>query len=84
MNTAKIISGKYKDAWPADDAPSPVNDDGSVNWGAAFRADPGVRKCPGCDHYYWNEAKVMECPACEIQFGDGVATPNTEEAKGER
>jgi hypothetical protein len=70
MNQPEIISGAYADPFP--DAPSPVRDDGSVNWGAAMRADPGIKKCGRCGTYYWNLARVMRCTKCGAEFGDGV------------
>jgi len=76
MKHATIISGAYDNSDCKEHAANVVDDNGNINWGAAFRADPGVRKCHGCSTYYWNEAKVMECPDCKSQFGDGTATPN--------
>ena len=70
-NTPEIVSGAYADPFPKD-LPSPVNDDGSINWGAAMLADPGIRKCGHCDTYYWNLARVMRCTKCGATFGDGV------------
>lgn len=69
MRHAKIVSGEYKDNFGSFD--NIANDDGSINWGVAMRADPGVKKCPGCEGYFWNEAAVMECPDCAANFGDG-------------
>lgn len=43
--------------------------DGSVNWRAAFYADPGLKKCPACDRYLWNEGARMECPCGHIVGG---------------
>lgn len=71
MRHATIVCGKYDDAWDKNAADHVVNDDGSINWRAAFFADPGVKSCPRCKTYFWNEAAVMECPDCHVQFGDG-------------
>jgi|ERR1700677_2129501 len=69
MKHAHIISGEYANNFnPIDYI---ANDDGSINWGVAMRADPGVKKCPGCGGFFWNEASVMECPDCATTFGDG-------------
>ena len=43
--------------------------DGSVNWRAAFYADPGRTKCPSCDRHLWNEGARLECP-CGCVFGE--------------
>lgn len=66
---AKIISGAYENCFGSLD--NAVYEDGEPNWGVLFRADPGVKKCPGCSKFFWNEAAVLECPDCKIQFGDG-------------
>jgi len=71
MKHARLVSGEYQNAWGGMD--NIANDDGSINWGVAFRADPGVKKCPGCGEFYWDEASVMECTTCKTQFGAGVA-----------
>ena len=78
MKHATIVSGAYDNCWGSGE--SLVLDDGTINWGAAFRADPGCRKCPGCNAYFWNEAAVLECPDCGVQFGDGCK-PSGGEAK---
>lgn len=41
-----------------------VQPDGSIHWGAAFMADPGVMKCPGCGAWLWQEGRIVECPDC--------------------
>jgi predicted RNA-binding Zn-ribbon protein involved in translation (DUF1610 family) len=41
-----------------------ANDDGSVNWRAAFSADPGVMSCPNCAVHLWREGTDVECPEC--------------------
>ena len=71
MRDPEIVSGEYDKPFSDEDV---VTDDGNVNLGAVFRADPGVRKCPGCQVYYWNLASVMKCVAedCKTTFGDGV------------
>jgi hypothetical protein len=79
MRHATIIAGAYADAFSKDAAQQIVNQDGSLNWGAAFRADPGVKSCPVCKAHYWNEAKVMQCPDCQTYFGDGFADSNPKE-----
>lgn len=56
----KIIEDAYKDCWGGMD--NIIHDDGSINWGAAFRADPGVVKCGACGCNLWAEARVLECP----------------------
>lgn len=56
----KIIEGAYKDCFNSIE--NIANDDGSINWGVAFRADPGVTKCKACGEYLWCEARVLECP----------------------
>ena len=71
-NQPIIISGEYPDPFPKDASENITHEDGSINWYAAFNADPGVRKCEHCNTYYWNLAKVMRCPKCNIEFGDGV------------
>ncbi len=67
---AKTISGAYENCWGSGE--SLVLPDGEINWGAERRADPGVRQCPGCGTYFWNEAAAMECTSCHTQFGDSV------------
>jgi len=68
-NTPIIISGEFKE--PFKDV-NPILDDGSVNWGAAMLADPGVKKCGDCNTFYWNLARVMRCEKCGALFGEGV------------
>ena len=41
-----------------------MDDEGNVNWYAAFSADPGVMKCPKCGVYLWNEGTKVRCPDC--------------------
>lgn len=74
MKHARLISGEYANAWNKAAMDNVVDAQGEVNWGAAFRADPGVKKCPGCGEFYWDEADVMECTteSCKRQFGRGL------------
>lgn len=74
MKHARLVSGEYQNCWGGMD--NIANDDGSINWGVAFRADPGVKKCPGCGEFYWDEASVMECTteSCKRQFGQGLTS----------
>lgn len=69
MRSAKIIKGQPFD-WKegAEIMRHVANDDGSINWGAAFRADPGVTHCPKCKAYYWAEGEELECLDCGTQF----------------
>jgi len=70
MKHARIVSGAYEDCWgPIDNLALP---NGEPNWGALMRADPGLKKCPGCGCFCWNEGAVLECPDCKTQFGDGL------------
>lgn len=41
-----------------------VAEDGSVNWRAAFFADPGVMSCPECKVMFWREGKLVKCTEC--------------------
>ncbi len=66
-NTPEIISGEYADPFPD---VNPIRDDGTVNWGAAMWADPGIKKCDECGTPYWNLARVMRCPKCKTIFGE--------------
>ena len=45
-----------------------VDEDGNVNWRAAFSADPGVIECPGCGIFLWREGTKVECPDCGEVF----------------
>ena len=60
----KIIYGPYENAWDGEASANVVNEEGDINWRAAFTADPGVRRCE-CGLYLWDEARVLECPDCE-------------------
>lgn len=75
MKHARLVSGEYQNCFGSLD--NIAHDDGSINWGVAFRADPGVKKCPGCGEFYWNEARIMECinDSCRRQFGAGLPEP---------
>jgi hypothetical protein len=70
---ATLISEPYAGVWNETAMDNVVDAAGEVNWKAAFYADPGVKKCPGCDEYYWDEASVMECTVCKTNFGSGVS-----------
>lgn len=72
MRHARIISGAYEDAFSKEAQDNIVDAEGNVNWRAAFAADPGMTKCPACKAYYWNEAAVLECLDCKLQFGPGA------------
>lgn len=74
MKHARLISEPYAGAWNENAMDNVVDAAGEVNWKAAFYADPGVKKCPGCEEFYWDEASVMECAneSCKRQFGSGV------------
>lgn len=43
-----------------------VRGDGTVNWRAAFAADPGVTKCPACHRYLWWEGASLQCVCGEV------------------
>ena len=75
MKHARLISGEYKNAWNEEAMDNVVDAAGEVNWRAAFMADPGVKKCPKCGEFYWDEASVMECTECQTQFGSGLQHP---------
>lgn len=59
MKSAKIISGAYENCFNS--AEGMVDDEGTINWGIAFRADPGVAKCPSCEEFYWREGVELQC-----------------------
>jgi hypothetical protein len=68
---AKILnSSKWRFNWEEADKAlnNAVNDDGSINWGAAMSADPGVSKCPGCEKFFWAEAEHLECTNCGTKW----------------
>jgi hypothetical protein len=67
-----IIEGPPAD-WKAHEKASShvVDDEGNVNWGSAMCADPGVKKCPGCGLFMWNEGWLVQCPDCEHVFETG-------------
>ena len=66
-----IITGAAFD-WEAGSqcASDAVDNDGNINWFAAFGADPGVMKCPNteCGIYLWNEGERVRCPDCAHEF----------------
>jgi hypothetical protein len=69
MKSAKIIEGQPFDWKRGAEAMDHIaNDDGSINWGAAFCADPGVTSCPSCKTYFWAEGTKLECTECGTQF----------------
>lgn len=47
-----------------------VDENGVINWRAAFFADPGVMKCPQepCGAYLWAEGLRVRCPDCGHEF----------------
>ena len=45
-----------------------VREDGSVNWRAAFGADPGCCSCPKCKEYLWSCGLILKCPDCGFVF----------------
>lgn len=54
-----------------------IDDDGEVNWRAAFFADPGVTQCPSCSEYLWWEGAILECP-CGTIFDSSTKVVTTE------
>lgn len=69
MKHAKIIEGEPFDWKRGAEAFSNIaNDDDSINWSAAFAADPGVTKCPKCKTFFWAEGTKLECTECGTQF----------------
>ena len=45
-----------------------TDDDGEVNWRAAFGADPGICSCPNCHQAFWAWGRKVECTECHFQF----------------
>ena len=69
MRSPKIIEGEPFDWEAANEAMDNVQrEDGSVNWRAAFSADPGCTECPTCETFFWREGKVVECLECGTWF----------------
>ena len=70
MKQAKIIEGEPFDWKRGAEAMSRITDDDgeTINWGAAFAADPGVTKCPNCKTFFWAEGTKLECTECGTQF----------------
>lgn len=69
MRSAKIIEGKPFDWNRGEEAmKNVVNSDGSINWGAAAVADPGVTHCPVCSTKFWAEGTRLECTVCKTHF----------------
>ena len=44
------------------------HEDGSVNWRAAFGADPGCCSCPHCGEYFWSWGRAIRCTECGFVF----------------
>lgn len=66
--SAKVVSGPI-DPEPYIEASKHLQyEDGSVNWGAAARADPGACSCPYCEEIYLIISEVMECGKCKGHF----------------
>lgn len=42
--------------------------DGSVNWRAAFGADPGCCSCPKCRETVWKWGRRVKCPECGFEY----------------
>jgi hypothetical protein len=69
MHSPKIIHGTPFDWNTAAEAANNIaNEDGSINYRAAFYADPGVTKCPNCYEYYWREGIIVQCLACKCMW----------------
>jgi hypothetical protein len=45
-----------------------VDEDGEVNWGNAFGADPGCVSCPACRRYHWAWGGRQRCTACAFEY----------------
>lgn len=45
-----------------------IDDDGEVNWRAAFSADPGITSCPKCRAQHWAWGRIVQCARCAFQF----------------
>lgn len=75
MKSPIILEGS---AFPWNE-PNPHGDtigaDGEVNWAAAFFADPGCIKCPGCGEFLWNEGFRVRCPDCGAEFDTNNRRP---------
>lgn len=69
MKHAKLLSKQNFD-WEAGKRAMEnlSNEDGEINWGAAFAADPGVTSCPNCGTYFWDEAEELQCTECDTKF----------------
>lgn len=71
-----VISGPPFDWGEAAKASeSVIDDDGEVNWRAAFNADPGVSKCPKCSTMHWWEGDRIRCAfaGCGHEWSPGAA-----------
>lgn len=65
----EIIEGQPFDwEFGAKAAAMAVDDDGEVNWRAAFYADPGTMTCPGCLRKLWREGTLVRCPDCQHEW----------------
>jgi len=84
IRDAKIIKGAGFDWKEGEEASKHVmHEDGSVNWKAAFSADPGVCRCPGCGEYYWWEGELLECLECGRQFVPGEKYKEDQDAESD-
>lgn len=45
-----------------------VDEDGEINWRAAFFADPGCVSCPACNAYHWAEGTRQRCSQCGFEY----------------
>ena len=65
MKQVKILEGPSFDWESGKEAMDHiVDDDGNINWRAAFYADPGIMSCPKCKEKYWREGNKVECTTC--------------------
>lgn len=64
-----ILEGEPFD-WAAGNeaASNVIDDDGEINWGNAFAADPGVVSCPRCCTYHWAEGTKQRCTECGFEY----------------
>lgn len=67
MKQPIILEGQPFD-WDPKTVEKVVNRKGDTNWRAAFSADPGVMKCPGCSIYLWREGTRVRCPDCGFEW----------------
>lgn len=45
-----------------------TDEDGEVNWRAAFGADPGICSCPACHQKYWAWGTKQRCRQCGFEY----------------